>query len=295
MSTPLRRKRFSRGQAGPLCITRDDLKIFALLAEHRFLTSRHLQRLLAHRSGKKLIERLGTLYHAGYLDRPRAQLTYYATAGSSPLVYALGNRAARVLAERHGNEPAKVDWTWKNRSVGREFISHTLMTSDVRVGLMCARDQRVQLRAIAMSRPLTIHIPGLTHELTVVPDYAFELKFSAHARSKYFLLESDRATMPVARSDVRQTSMRRKFLAYLAGGGRENVFGRHLGIDNFRVLVVTTSQDRIDTMIQALRDLTAGSGSRQFLFAEHAALCAAHDLLTFTWLSGKGEPTSLAD
>ena len=28
---------------------------------------------------------------------------------------------------------AQVDWTWKNRSVGRQFIEHTLLTADVMV------------------------------------------------------------------------------------------------------------------------------------------------------------------
>jgi hypothetical protein len=280
-----------------LQLTADDVAIITFIREHRFLTSRHLQRLLPHRSGKRLLERLAALYHQGYLDRPRAQLTYYATAGSAPLVYALGNRGAQLLANTQAHAAAKVDWTWKNRSVGREFIAHTLMTSDVRVGLTCALGQRVMIRTLAIpaSHPLKVQIPGLADDLTVIPDYAFTLSMTAHDRDKHFFLESDRATMPVVRRDLRQTSMQRKFLAYLAGGGRGNAFGRALGIDNFRVLVLTTSRERIDTMLQALRDLTNGAGSRQFLFIEHSVICAASDLFTVTWLSGKGEPTRLAD
>ena len=48
---------------------------------------------MPHRSTKKLLERLGALYHNGYLDRPRAQLDYYATAGSG------GARPLRSLVD----------------------------------------------------------------------------------------------------------------------------------------------------------------------------------------------------
>ena len=65
-------------------------------------------RLIA-RPPKKLIERLAALYHNQYLDRPRAQLDYYATAGSAPIVYALGNLGAHVLSEIDGTPAPKVD------------------------------------------------------------------------------------------------------------------------------------------------------------------------------------------
>ena len=42
------------------------------------------------------------LFHAGYLDRPRAQLDRFPTSGSAPMVYALADRGARLLIERDG-------------------------------------------------------------------------------------------------------------------------------------------------------------------------------------------------
>src|SRR5882724_1410219 len=113
-----RRSKFKRAPAHPIRLTEDDLAIIRHIANHRFLRSTHLAQLMPHRSYKKLLERLGALYHNGFVDRPRAQLDYYATAGSAPIVYALGNRGALVLAERDGMDRAQVDWTWKNRNVG---------------------------------------------------------------------------------------------------------------------------------------------------------------------------------
>ena len=87
----------------------------------------------------------------------------------------------------------------------------------------------------------------------------------------------------------------RKLLAYLAGGGKANAFGAHFGVGNFRVLTVTTSAERTQTMIAALKDLTGGLGSSQFLFVDHLALSAVANLFALAWLTGKGEVVTLAD
>ena len=294
-------------------LTDDDLAIIRHVARHRFLRSTHLMRLMPHRSPKKLLERLGALYHNGYIDRPRAQLDYYATAGSAPIVYALGNAGALALAERDGMDRAQVDWTWKNRSVGRLFIEHTLLTADVLVAADWATRQRPEVRLIDAGTMLAVapestrgavnpfklkvraSYAGKIADLSVVPDAVFGLDFTVERKRKYFFLEADRATMPIVRADLQQTSFMRKFLAYLAGGGKINAFGAHFGVGNFRVLTVTTSAERTTTMIAALKELTGGVGSAQFLFVDKAALNACGDLLSLPWTSGKGEIVTLAD
>lgn len=308
-----RRARFRRDTPPPMRLTGDDIAVLRFVARYRFLRSTHLVRLLPERSEKKIIERLGTLYHNQYLDRPRAQLDYYATAGSAPMVYALGNRGARVLAERDGLCPSSVDWTWKNRSSGRAFIEHTLLIADCAVAAVRAVRDRPDVRImddseILMTAPETTRladtplrlsvrtkIEGEWRDLAVVPDLVFGLDFLAERKRKYFLLEADRATMPVMRSNLAQTSVYRKLLTYLAGGGMGNAFGKHLGIGNFRVLFVTTSAERARTMIEALKAATNGAGSRQFLFADSAALRSADEFLAMPWTTGKGEQIRLMD
>lgn len=95
---PERRQRFKRSH-DRVRLTPDDLAIIDHIRRHRFLRSTHLIGLLPHRPPKKLIERLGALFHAGYLDRPRVQLDYYARAGSVPMVYALGDRTRAVAPQ----------------------------------------------------------------------------------------------------------------------------------------------------------------------------------------------------
>lgn len=269
--------------------------------------------LLPHRSAKKLLERFTELYHHGLLDRPRAQLDYYATAGSAPLVYALGNRGALVLAERSGMDRGQVEWTWKNRTVGRLFIDHTLLIADVMVGIerACAQHSDIALldsQAILASTPeatrrlnnpfklsAQIAMDGRVIESAVIPDAVFGLDFTVERKRKYFFLESDNATMPVVRTNLNATSYARKLMAYYAGGGKTNAFGAHFGIGNFRVLTVTSSRERVATMTDALKQITGGIGSQQFLFVDHSSFVAADNVLSLVWTSGKDDQVRLTE
>lgn len=308
-----RRARFRRDTPQPMRLTDDDIAIIRYVARYRFLRSTHIVQLLPGRSDKKLIERLGALYHNQYLDRPRAQLDYYATAGSAPMVYALGNRGAQVLTESGEVKHASIDWTWKNRSAGRAFIEHTLLTADCEIAFVCAArkrddvvwisDTEILARAPEATRvavnPFRLSIRSKIgsdwRDLALVPDAVFGLDFTAARKRKYFFLEADRATMPVMRSSLEQTSVYRKLLTYLDGGGVGNAFGQHFGVGNFRVLFVTTSAERTTSMMDALRKASGGDGSRQFLFADRDQLRASDDVLTMPWLSGKGEQVRLIE
>jgi hypothetical protein len=308
-----RRTRFKRATPEPMRLTDDDLTILRTIAKHRFLRSTHLTRLMSDRSMKKLIERLARLYHNGYVDRPRAQLDYYSTAGSAPMVYALGNRGALVLADNDGANRAQTDWTWKNRSAGRVFVEHALLTADVMIAAEQAARIRHDLRLIEPHEILAAAPPstrtaaspfklttrvvqdGNRIDLVVIPDRVFGLDFTADHKRKYFFVEADRATMPITRSDLNQTSFHRKLLAYVAGGGKSNVFGKQLGVDNFRVLTVTTSRERTASMLDALRTATEGKGSQQFLFTDRATLRASFDLFSVEWITGKGDRVRLVD
>lgn len=291
-------------------LTDDDIAVIRHVAAHRFLRSTHVVSLL-QRPSKKVLERLAALYHNGYLDRPRAQLDYYATAGSAPLVYALGNKGAALLAERDGTSFPKVDWTWKNRDAGRVFIEHTLLVADLmvaietavhRVGNISLIDAAEILKGAPPSTQkaknpwaLPAHIvhAGMQYDLSLIPDKIFGLDYLDLRKRSYFFVEADRGTMPVSRSHPRQTSFQQKLLGYLAGSRPVNTHAQHFGVGNFRVLTVTTTRDRIATMVAALRAVTNDTGSNQFLFVDRPSLLASSDVLSLDWTSGKNETVRL--
>ena len=102
---------------------------------------------LVGRSLDRTNDRLHRLFHAGYIDRPRAQLDFY-PVGSAPMVYALADRGARLLVERDGIEFANVEWSRKNRKAGRPFIEHQLEIVDFFVRLQCAARARADVQLI---------------------------------------------------------------------------------------------------------------------------------------------------
>lgn len=304
-----RRPRFRRHDPPRLRLTTDDIAILRHVAEHRFLRSTHLTTLL-NRPAKKIVERLGKLYHNAYLDRPRAQLDYYATAGSAPLVYGLGNKGADLLAEIDGHPRTRVDWTDKNRTATRIFIDHTLMIANFMIAVELAVRRRSDLRLIG-PRELLAAMPPATRAsrdpwllsamveetgkplpARVIPDKVFALESTCTGERRFFFVEADRGTMPVTRSHPRQTSYDRKLRTYLAIQAK-GVHRDRLGFANFRVLTITTTSGRIDTMVAALKQVTRGKGSNQFLFTHRSTLAGSSDVLLMEWITGKGETARL--
>src|SRR5712691_5072166 len=98
----MRRPRFRRASEPPAFrLTDDDVDIVRQVARFRFIRSTRIAALVG-RSVDRTNGRLLRLFHAGYIDRPRAQLDRFPTEGSAPITYALADRGARLLRERDG-------------------------------------------------------------------------------------------------------------------------------------------------------------------------------------------------
>ena len=306
---PLRRRpRFRRAEAPSFQLTERDIEIVRQIARLRFLRSTHVSQLLdaPHR---KICERLTALYHAGYLDRPHAQLEYHVHGGgSTPLVYALGNHGAKLLKIRGERDHASGDWTRKNRDTGREYLLHTLAIANVCVALTvaCRRHGNVTLKhpeQLLASAPdatralcdqwslrVRVHYNGTIREIGIQPDYVFALVLP-DGRRRPFVVECDRGTMPVERSNIDQSSMLRKFLAY-EGIRQQRLYAARYGWENFRVLTTTTSLERVETMLAVINRTPAVKSSPLFLFADHAALIKV-DIVTHPWRHASGKTQTL--
>src|SRR5436190_703736 len=298
-----RKRRFVRETPERFQLTERDIMLVRLVAKHRFLRSTHLSEL-CQAPHKKVCDRLTSLFHAGYLDRPRAQFDHYREGGgSSPIVYALGNRGAQLLIERHGSDVAAADWARKNDLAGRQFILHTLAIADVRVALQRAVRNRPgfqllepeQLLAMAPAdtqrkdRPWSwrakVRYNDTTIDLGVAPDYVFAIQYP-DGRFRAFLVECDRGTMPVDRSNLTQTSLKRKFLAY-AAAKRADLHQLHFGWKAFRVLLLTTNSQRADNVLATIRECVHEHGRGLFLIADRQSLATA-DIISYPWRDARG-------
>jgi DNA-binding Lrp family transcriptional regulator len=306
---PPRRPRFRRAAAPAFRVTEDDITIVHQIARHRFLRSAHVAALVG-RSPSRTNYRLSRLFHAGYVDRPRAQLDYYPTSGSAPMVYALGNAGAKLLSERRGVEFAHVASGRKNQSAGRPFIEHQLEIADFYVALHVAARGRSDIRLMhadelesafpeqtkVLHNPLALPV-GITHngktcELELIPDLAFGL-LSPDGKRRCFMVEIDRGTMPIRRSDIRQTSFDRKMRTYLAAHAAQQ-HEQRFGWKTFRVLTVTSDRQRARSLIDALREIESppAPGPELFFFALRDELRAT-DPMSHVWRTGTGREVRL--
>lgn len=297
-----RSRRFRRPDqpSSPLRLTPRDLEILRLVAEHRFLTSVHLQKWLDIRR-QPLLRRLQRLYHHGYVDRPRAQLDYYHQGGSRPMVYGLARRGAGRL-RRDLNLPfSRMDWSGRAHQVGRLFLEHALLIADVMTALelACRENDGIRLHlldglspaddASTSSRDYRWQVTLRSRQrLGIAPDRVFALEYTNDCQEPtraFFFLEADRGTMPVTRSNLRQSCFQRKLLAYEATWS-QGVHQRRFGMHRFRVLTVTGSQERLRHLVEATRQLEQGRGL--FLFLDEATMRNSPDVLKELWYSPSG-------
>jgi hypothetical protein len=242
---------------------------------------------------------LQLLFHHGYIERPRAQIQFYERGGSKSIAYGLGNKGGVLLRRESGITVDSDSWSEKNHAIGRVFLEHALLVSDVMVALELACRKHGGVRLLyedALDQPIQKHplhwrvtIAGGT-KLGVIPDRVFALEYTDQAgqvQRAYFFLEADRGTMPVVREGLAQTSFYRKLLAYEATWTNK-VHQRHLGIPRFRVLTVTTSAKRVTSLLAACSQLKRGHGL--FLFADQSVL--KKDLFSAVWHSGKTDELS---
>lgn len=280
--------RFRRASSVHFELTERDLAIIRLVDRHRFIRSPHIISLIGG-SRQNILRRLKLLYHHGYLERPRAQLDSY-HAGSHHIVYGLGDKGGKLLQQESGG--TYIPWGEKNRVSGRMFLEHTLFVSDAMATVeMACRDRSIRLISSDKFLPpgqssFEWRVATKKHKLGVVPDETFALEFTdanGGTKRSYFFLEADRGTMPVARQNLTQTSMRRKFIAY-AATWRQGLHTSILGLPHFRVLTITASSARLKSLVGECLQLESGQGL--FLFADKSIL--AGDILS-GWRTAKDE------
>jgi DNA-binding Lrp family transcriptional regulator len=283
---PVRLPRFVRAKLNSvLRLTTRDSEIIRHVFTYRFLRSAQIHKLIGG-SRQQLLRRLQRLYHHGFLDRPRAQIDYY-QRGSRAMVYGVGNQGVKLLENKFSVPRRKVDWTAKNRSANRYFLEHTLEVAEVMIAfeLACRRHGQMELvnhTEEALHWTVQIRHRATTLAIGVVPDRVFGLRrIDAPRNIAWFFLEVDRATMPVERHGLKQTSFARKLIAYHATWEQRvlKAFSR------FRVLTVTTSAERVDHLVEVCGRLDSGQGL--FLFADKKSLNAHGDILSLPWKTGK--------
>jgi hypothetical protein len=296
--------RFKRvSPATALELKERDRAIIHLVHRHRFLLSTQITKLIGG-SSQQILRRLKLLYHHGYLERPRCQIDSYHKPGSRHIVYGLGNKGGLLLKRELGSAFRLISWGEKNRAVGRIYLEHALLVAAVMTAIeLACRNANIRLLT-----EQELVVPGQKPafrwkakvynrvQIGVVPDRVFALEYrnqGGETTRSYFFLEADRGTMPVTRRNLSQTSFYRKLLAYEATWS-QSLHKSKFGFPRFRVVTVTQSAVRVQSLIDACSQLKRGHGL--FLFADQSILDAPDNILLPVWKSGRnGEASGLLD
>jgi hypothetical protein len=110
-------------------------------------------------------------------------------------------------------------------------------------------------------------------DIKIVPDGLFGLEYTRDGQKTYrfFAVEADRASMPVMRSNLQQTSYLRKILGYRQIA-QQNIHQSHLGLPNLFVLNVTTNESHMTNIMSLVKNLMPDGKSRLFLFKSMSSL-----------------------
>jgi len=248
------------GSGKRLELTYRDLEIFKLLERYRYLRSTYIHAFVGGASQTRFKERLGDLFHKGYLDRPARQWDF-ADARHWPAIHEIGQGATRILRQAALGSGDRRDFL--SEIPHRQFL-HAVMICEVLASLDLGARSDPSLRFIAWPEilarapeasrgarsPFRAPLPAGGY---LVPDGLFGVEYSREETKAYrfFALEADRGTMPVVRSDPKQSSYMGKLAAYRQIIA-QRVFKTHWGLPNLLVLTVTTSQSRMTDIVSKL-------------------------------------------
>ena len=201
------------------------------------------------------------------------------------------------------------------KRAGAVFIEHTLAVADFLTSLEIACRTRGDVALMhehevlgvapeetrAAREPLrwsvTKPVMGRGETFSVVPDGLFGLSF-ADETTAFFLLEVDRGTIPIARTDRQGTNAWRKSIAYKLAtyweGWKARQHATQFGVKQMRVALVTKSRERVQHMLDVVYELTEGKGTGFFLFVDRETL-AGSDPLAVEWVNGRGERVKFGD
>jgi len=269
----------------PLQLQQRDLEILKVVYEHRFIDTEQIKTFFSHtvadpivqgeKTNEAIARRLYKLFHHGYLDRPKTQLELRIRYGNLPMIYALGDKGARVLTQEYDLKISSLKgWRSKNAKVTGPHILHKLMIAKFHVALLTALRDHPRAELIVWKgedelrgRWLSVTGPKGMQRVKVLPDGFFGIRLKNHSKPNraFFFLEAERGTSSSVRFFTKKVLA---YLTYYQMGGHTKDFN----IKEFRVLTVTTTTRRRDSLrtLVAEKFHSNAKNRQRFLFASNS-------------------------
>lgn len=275
-----RRPRFKRVSNLPkLRMTARDRTMLSAVCRYRFITTSQIHKLIPG-SRQNISRRLQRLYHAGFLERPQAQLPLRYSRQLSELVYS----PTMESFEQSDSSIEQVRPQKGAKSISPLFLLHALSVSRalVQVEIEC---KKLGLRflneqALIHSYPqlkgkkriewrVQMRADNATERIGVIPDavFAIDRKIRLGVLRYFYFLEADRGTMPLKRKSLRGSSIHRKALAYIQTR-RSHTLPERFGIPGFQVLFIAKTQKRLEGIKEVCGEAQKRKPTSLFLYAD---------------------------
>jgi len=274
-----------------ISLTERDLNLLKTLHAARYLTTEQIQQLFYPGQGgiygpRKICQRRLKQLYAAKLVR-RIDPWVRRSQSSPSYIYALAKGGAHTLQSEFELTIPEADWKPKSNEDNLSFMKHTLATNEIRIAVLRACPAAgVELttwldeREIRGEQPdqVTISDPKTrkANKTAVIPDSAFLL--AKDDKKSLYWLETDMGTVTVEARNWENKSWVKKILAYLTYQKTEAATQRygHQGIA--RILTITTSEQRLQTLKQATE--RAGGGNTFWFTTFHAVATPGSSLLS---------------
>ena len=287
-----------------------DLKLFDLLLEYRMMDANQIMTWLERDTPgkqKDCRDRLKLLFDHpnAYVDRIDIGQEFIEGGGSQPIVYALNTKGRKTLVtlsedpEKYTNISDRVN----NKTFSPGFIKHELFNTEVTTHIWQGCRKRGSWVFISRSKiwnemqtPALINHPKrnannrygwfvpelvterdihgnevtLGKELPIIPDNLVCILDKETEKFFYLIIEVDRNTEPVRRTDktLKISDIWRKIYLYNRSAELQ-LYEKYLGIRQpFYILFVALNDSRRKSMIAANKepDIRRGQGWRNFIF-----------------------------
>jgi hypothetical protein len=235
-------KKVDSGKKPPLKVTERDQLLLTKLAEYRVLSTDQI-RYLCFPSVNRARKRMVHLYRHGFVSRFAPPVQH--GDGSSQFLYRITRKGMGLLA---GISAGRIRIP---RGATASQSDHALRINDVRISLVLASRTQddLAINFWKSDRDVKITVPvTLTHRLVhvpVIPDAFFGLRIQD--KDLNYLLEVDRGTAPLTRIQT-------KLEAYLTLWQSRPLLAQ-LGVPTFRLLWITTGQQRMQNILKVLQSL----------------------------------------
>jgi len=275
----------------PFQLTPRDLEVLKTVGDFQLLSAGQVQ-ALHFRSLHKTRKRLFRLWQHGLLER-RFGVTAMGQ-GTPPALYSLSQRGARLLVSKLGLTIRASLSATPGRKASPLFYEHTLRRNDFRLALTlaCRDTQDVKLLFWKQDKSIKDMVtflngsktnPSVLRKVPVFADGFFGIEVKGNKR--FYFVEIDRGTTAHNRLLLKLKAYHHLWLQ------RRHI--QRFGIENFRVLYITSGRGRMEHLIQSAQIAQNGEGrGGLFRFTTFDRFSASNPPSVFSPIWKRGQSTN---